>query len=61
MDNKVTDFFNANKDIEHNKDALPVPAEFINATTDEEITQFFKWIRHESRRKSLLLAIDTQV
>ena len=61
MDKEVIDFFNANKDIEHNKDALAVPAEFINAETDEEIIRFFKWIRHESKRKSLRLAIDLQV
>lgn len=55
MDKEVIDFFNDNKDIEHNKDALAVPAEFVNATTDEEITRFFKWIRHQSKCKSLRL------
>jgi hypothetical protein len=55
MDKEVNDFFNINKDIEHNKDALAVPTEFANAQTDEEITKFFKWIRHQSKCKSLKL------
>lgn len=61
MDKEVTKFFEDNKDVEHNKDALPVPAEFINAETEEEITKFFKWIRHDSKCKSLRLASDLLV
>lgn len=61
MDQSVIDFYNANKDLKHNKDVLDIPEEFLNASSDEEIERFFKWIRHESKCKSLLLDIQTDV
>lgn len=56
MDQKVTDFFNSNKDIEHNKDMLSIPSEFIDNVNDA-----FDWIRHSSKCKSLRLDIDTDI
>jgi quercetin dioxygenase-like cupin family protein len=61
MDNRVTDFFNANKDIKHNKDVLSIPAEFLNIESDQTVTNFFKWIRHSSQCKSLRLDIDADI
>ena len=61
MDTEVTNFFNSHANIEHNKDVLPIPYEFLSATTDQEITEFFKWIRHQSRCKSLRLDITADV
>lgn len=61
MDQTVIDFFDRNRNIEHNKDVLPVPYNFINANTDEEIIKFFKWIRHNSQAKSLRLDIDSDI
>ena len=54
MDQKVTDFFNSNKDIEHNKDML-------NAPHGMNSTELFDWIRHSSKCKSLRLDINTDV
>lgn len=51
---QVTRFFNENKDIVHNRDMLPPPAEL--STTD-----FFDWIRHRSKCKSLRLEINTDI
>ena len=61
MDKVVTEFFNLHKDTEHNKDILPVPDHFLNAKTDEEFFNFFKWIRHSSQAKSLKLDIETDI
>lgn len=61
MDQEVIDFFNLHRNTKHNKDVLPVPAEFLNATTDEEIKSFFKWIRHNSQCKSLRFDIEADV
>lgn len=61
MDQEVIDFFNLHKDVTHNKDVLPVPDEFINATSDQEIFNFFKWIRHQSCCKSLKLDIEYDI
>jgi hypothetical protein len=48
MDQSVTDFFNANKDVKHNKDLEILPS-------DLSIEEQFKWVRHKSKCKSLLL------
>lgn len=61
MDQSTIDFYQSNSKLIHNKDVLPTPAEFVNATTDEEIEKFFKWIRHSSRCKSLRLDINTDI
>lgn len=61
MDQLVTDFFNLNRDVSHNSDMLPIPNEFINAQTPEEIVAYFKWIQTQSKCKSLRLDIDTDV
>lgn len=61
MDQIVTDFFNLNKNIEHNKDILPIPDQFINAETDQDFFNFFKWIRHHSKAKSLRFDIDADI
>lgn len=53
MDQIVSDFFNKNKDIQHNKDMLPPPA----LNTEE----LFSWIRHNSNCKSLKLDISADV
>ena len=54
MDQQVTDFFNANKDIKHNKDMLTPPSGL--STND-----LFNWIRHESKCKSLRLDLNPDV
>lgn len=61
MDKEITDFFNQNINIEHNKDILGVPKEFFDLENDKIVREFFKWIRHESRCKSLRLDIDTDI
>lgn len=61
MDQLVTDFFNLHRDVPHNKDILAIPSEFINATTDEEITAYFRWIQTQSKCKSLRLDINVDV
>lgn len=53
MDQVVIDFFNANKDIKHNKDMLQMPV----GNTEE----VFNWIRYNSKCKSLRLDINTDV
>lgn len=61
MDKEVVDFFNSNKDLEHNKDVLPIPHEFENIKSDEEYKKFFHWLRHDSKAKSIRLDINADV
>jgi len=56
MDQNVTNFFKINKDIVHNKDMLLAPDDLLNNTET-----FFKWIRHESKCKSLRLDLNADV
>lgn len=61
MDKEVIDFFNSHINIEHNKDVLPIPNEFISVTSDDNTKKFFKWIRHESCCDSLKFNITADV
>lgn len=61
MDRIVTEFFNNNSYIEHNKNVLPVPNEFKDLSKDETVKKFFKWIRHESKCNSLKYDINADV
>jgi hypothetical protein len=56
MDQSVIDFFKTNAALEHNKDMLVPPAGITNDTE-----MFFKWIRHESKCKSLRLDVNADV
>lgn len=55
MDRQVEDFFQKRIHEEHNKDCLPVPEMYKRNDSEEAVNKFFKWIRHESKCKSLLL------
>jgi hypothetical protein len=50
VDQYVIDFFESNKNILHNKDSLVPSNELVHNTEN-----FFKWIRHSSKCKSLRL------
>jgi hypothetical protein len=56
MDQTVIDFFKVNAALEHNKDMLVPPAGITNDTE-----MFFKWIRHDSKCKSLRLDVNADV
>lgn len=61
MDKIVNDFFAEHMYVEHNKDILKAPQEFLDLEFDSNVKNFFQWIRHDSRGKSLKYDITANV
>lgn len=62
MDQRVIDFYNTHQHIEHNKDILKMPEQFIGYENDtNKMLEYFEWIRFKSQMGSLRLNINTDI